>query len=112
MNFTENEKIGARIKLIRKKRGMTQEVLAEKAGICNSQQMSNIERGTAGLSVERLKNICVVLDVDADFILFGISGRNADNLIGKYIEKLNDKQKENLIEIIRLYTTSCTTEEM
>ena len=81
MNYIENEKIGARIKLLRKKRGMTQEVLAEKAGICNSQQMSNIERGTAGLSIDRLKSICSALDADADFILFGVSKRSTDNLI-------------------------------
>ena len=55
-NYTKaNAEIGARIQEIRMKRNMTQEVLAEKAGICNAQQMSNIERGLAGLSVPRLR---------------------------------------------------------
>mgnify|MGYP002510709152 CR=1 FL=1 len=43
--------IGARIQEIRKKRHMTQEILIEKVGIKETQQMSNIERGISGVSL-------------------------------------------------------------
>ena len=44
-----NAEIGERIKEVRLKRGMTQEMLSEKAGVCNPQQISNIERGLSGM---------------------------------------------------------------
>lgn len=63
-----NAEIGKRIREMRLKRNMTQEELAEKAGICNPQQMSNIERGLAGISLARFMDICRVLNADADYL--------------------------------------------
>ena len=66
-----NAEIGARIKEIRLKRNLTQEALAEKADISNTQQISNIERGLAGVSIARFKDICKTLNADANYLLFG-----------------------------------------
>ena len=41
----DNAEIGSRVKELREKRKWTQEELAERTGISNSQQVSNIERG-------------------------------------------------------------------
>lgn len=107
-NFNQdNAEIGARIREIRLKRHMTQEALAEKANICNPQQMSNIERGLAGFSVARLKDICRVLEVESDYLLFGISASSAETLMHKYIEKMTNTQVENLMELVKLYTKIC-----
>ena len=105
-----NAEIGARIQAVRLKRNMTQETLAEKAGICNPQQMSNIERGLAGLSVPRLIDVCKVLNIDADFILFGYTNKNAETVLHDYIKKMNPNQLNNLIELVKVYAKSCGIE--
>ena len=61
-----NAEIGERIKEVRLKRGMTQETLSEKAGVCNPQQISNIERGLSGMSIAKFKDICTALDIADD----------------------------------------------
>ncbi|MBQ2931770.1 MAG: helix-turn-helix transcriptional regulator [Clostridia bacterium] len=110
-NYTKaNAEIGARIQEIRMKRNMTQEVLAEKAGICNAQQMSNIERGLAGLSVPRLKDVCKVLNIEADYILFGNTGKGAETVLHKYIEKMTPEQVNNLVELVKVYSKTCGIE--
>ena len=107
----DNAEIGARIKEIRLKRNMTQEVLSEKAGICSPQQMSNIERGLAGLSVARLKDVCKVLDIDSDYILFGITNKNADTVLSSYLSQMSPEQIGNLLDIVRVYAKSCGIKE-
>ena len=97
--------IGTRIREIRIKRNITQEVLAEKAGISNPQQMSNIERGYSGVSVERLMDICNILDISADYILFG--RKENENELDKLTAKMSLKQKEYLNEIISVYAKVC-----
>ena len=82
-----NIAIGARIKEMRIKRHMTQEMFAEKADICSGQHVSNIERGINGVSVSKLMDICEVLDVEADYLLFG---KNASDLT-------NEEEKEIII---------------
>ncbi len=107
----DNAEIGARIKEIRLKRNMTQEVLSEKAGICSPQQMSNIERGLAGLSIARLKDVCKILDVDADYILFGITSKNAGTVLNTYLSQMTDEQIANLLDIVKVYAKSCGIKE-
>ncbi len=107
----QNAEIGKRIKEIRLKRCMTQELLSEKAGICNSQQISNIERGLSGVSIAKFKDICLALDTDADYILFGVSSRNAGGILDKYIEQMSDEQVSNLLEMVKAYAKTCGIEE-
>ena len=110
--FDENNaEIGRRIKEIRLKRHMTQEMLSEKAEICNPQQISNIERGLSGMSIAKFKDICRALDIDADYILFGVSVHNAESSLSRYITKMTDEQAANLLEIVRAYAKTCGIEE-
>ena len=102
-----NAEIGARIKEIRLKRNLTQEAMAEKADICNSQQISNIERGLSGISIGKFKEICRVLDVDADYLLFGVSSRNVETILHKYIEDMTSEQVANLLEMVKAYAKTC-----
>lgn len=60
--------IGARIRAIRKQRGMTQEQLAEAAGI-GSTHVSHVENGTTKLSVQTLIAIINALGCSADELL-------------------------------------------
>lgn len=62
------QRIGRRIRAQRKLQRMTQEVLAQKAGISLS-FLGHIERGTRKLSVDTLFNLCMALDCSADMLM-------------------------------------------
>lgn len=61
--------IGKRLRAIRKKRGFTQERLAEMADI-SPQHCSGIETGAAKVSLPALVQICRALDATLDEVLF------------------------------------------
>ena len=54
--------VGARIRMFRMNRGMSQIVLAERTGV-NYQQLQKYERGTERVGANRLSRIAAVLDV-------------------------------------------------
>ena len=112
MNYTNtsSEAIGARIQEIRKKRDLTQENFAEKSGICSSQQVSNIERGVRGCSLNTFIDICQALDFEADYLLFGIRRANVGTQLSKYLEKMTDEQAKYALELVKVYAKSCGIE--
>lgn len=62
------KRLGKKIHDLRRERGLTQEQLAEQAGISLS-FLGHIERGTRILSVETLKKVSLVLNCSADDLL-------------------------------------------
>lgn len=103
----ENAEIGSRVRELRDKRHLTQDDLAERTGIGNPQQISNIERGLSGMSISTLKAVCKALDADADYLIFGISQKNADTFFNKYIKEMTDEQITNLLEMVKAYAKTC-----
>lgn len=103
--------IGARIKEIREKRYMTQEVLAEKVNLSTPQQISDIERGIIGVSLERFMNFCQILEIEADYLLFGVSLAGTETVLRKYIEKMMPEQLTGLIDLVKIYAKSCGIDE-
>ena len=91
----EKAELGSRIREARSKKGLTQEVLSERAGI-GITYLGEIERGVKMPSIRILINIVNALDVSADYIL-----RNEVNSgkqyvfdeITKKLEKLTPKQR-------------------
>ena len=73
--------------------------------------MSNIERGYSGISVERLIDICNILDISSDYILFGHTETKSESEFNKYTDKMSSEQKEHLLEIIKAYAKACGTYE-
>ena len=65
-----NIQMGSRIRKARLQAGLTQEAFAELLHL-GPKHISAIERGIVGLSMETLQNICQVLHVSADTLLFG-----------------------------------------
>lgn len=61
--------VGQRLRALRKKRGYTQEQLAEMAGI-SPQHCSGIETGGAKVSLPALVQLCNALEATADEVLF------------------------------------------
>ena len=64
--------IGKRIKEARKKKGLTQEQLVEKLGVSIA-YLSKIETGKIHINLERLSQICQILEVSEGKILNGVS---------------------------------------
>lgn len=60
--------IGRRIRSIRKKKGLTQEKLADKAHL-TQQYVGSVERGTQNISLDSLERIITALEVDFDELL-------------------------------------------
>lgn len=67
-----NLEIGERVRIARKSRGFSREELSELLGI-STLFLGYIECGQRGMSVATLQNLCSVLSVSADYILFGRS---------------------------------------
>lgn len=97
-------KMGMRIRQVRKAKGWSQSVLAEKCGISMS-FLGHIERGTRIMSMETFVNICRALEAGADELLWGVANPSDAvldmwNLPGKGRDKKGadesiDKEKEN-----------------
>lgn len=100
------EPIGQRIKTARLKKGYTQAKLADALDV-SCQHISDIERGLNGMSIPALMDICTILDVDADYILFGMATRAQSNPINVILEKMTSEQRTHAEEILIAYAKSC-----
>lgn len=97
--------MGDRIKDTRKKRGLTQENLAEKLDI-SVEYVSQIERGMKMPSMQIFIKLIEILDVSADYLLRDtVSTRNlyGDKQIGSRLERLTPKQRVALEALIDTY---------
>lgn len=65
-----NESMGERIRILRKKKGMSQELLADELDI-SFKHLSKIERDEVVFSVDILRKIADYFDVSSDYILNG-----------------------------------------
>lgn len=96
------------IRELRKKKGLTQQQLAEKVGISNV-SLSNYERGAQMPDLNTLARIAVELDVSTD-ILLGISDEITESemprtdearILAKGIDKLPKEQREQALSVVR-----------
>ena len=98
--------MGKRIVERRKQLGLSQEELAEKAGI-TVQMLSTAERGAKGMRPINLWKISDALGVSTDYLLKGIISEIDDiNLINK-ISDLPNRQRSDLENIIDNFIDAC-----
>lgn len=71
MRKLDYNKIGQRIRQVRRAKGWTQGMLAKKCGVSMS-FMGHIERGTRIMSMDTFAAVCEVLGVKSDELLWGI----------------------------------------
>ena len=90
--------IGSRLKQARKKAGITQQELAEKANLSVA-FISRIERGSSQINLKRLSEFCKILGVSEGSILNGVSDSSNDFLYVEfdYILKKCSPEKQKLI---------------
>ncbi|MNE76853.1 HTH-type transcriptional regulator ImmR [compost metagenome] len=93
--------IGKRIRRAREEHGLTQEVLAEKLDVSNA-YISKIERGKTAINLERLSQICVILDESPEYILGGTNSSAKDYLRHEIIEMLERCSPEKIKLIVQV----------
>ncbi len=96
------KQIGNRILNRRKQLRLTQEELAEKAGI-TPQTVSSAELGKKALRPENIIRVCSALDISTDYLLLGeINGGDHSVLLSK-ISDLPPTQYRHLEDIINSF---------
>jgi len=91
-----------RLVAARKRKGMTQQTLAETAGI-NVSQVRRYEGGVSQPSLEVLRKLAVALSISADELLFDVDERGPDQdlkLQFEAISRLDLREKEIVREIL------------
>ncbi len=98
--------IGSRLLSIRKRMGMTQAEVAEKAGLAD-RTYADIERGTVNMRLETILRICEVLHITPDEILTESSAVSMQQ--EELFERLNDcnaKDRETALQLLSIYLKS------
>lgn len=107
MLVSDMRTIGEKIRIIRKKAGLTQIEAAERASL-SDRAYADIERGEANMRVETLLRICRALKVSPDEILtyadesFPIE---FEQTVGRLFDASN-KAKETAVKLISVYLDS------
>lgn len=99
-NFLSN--MGTRISERRKELCLTQEKLAEKMGV-SLQTISCIELGKKAIRPENLANLCLHLEVSADYVLYGKRSELQMNEIFSKLSTLSTEEYsivENLVTFL------------
>ena len=78
--------IGERLKKARITKGFTQEQLAEKIDVSVA-FLSRVERGKAKVNLNRLNQLCDLLDISEGDVLTGV-GSNSNNYLNKDLSNL------------------------
>lgn len=100
--------LGTRIKNMRQQKKLTQEQLAEQAGI-SAPFIGHIERGTRIASLETLVAICNALEVSPEYLLCDslvpAACASPANVTGRDVAQLR-KQLQGALEIVERLSTS------
>lgn len=96
------EDTGKRILSLRKKYGLTRELLAEMSDI-SVQFLADIEKGRKNMTVTTLRKICSSLHVTADYIINGsVSTTTEDELIN-LCRSLSPTRQEQAIKMLTVF---------
>ena len=102
MNDTDYKRLGERIRELREKNALTQEVLAEMVG-CSNNHLSHIENASCKVSLNMLVNIAKVLNVSLDYFFFDTPFVRPQAVINTEIaEKLNKCSPSTLATVNKM----------
>ena len=99
------EQIGKRIFERRKQLRLTQEDVAERAGV-TSQMISTAELGKKALRPENIIKICSALDISTDYLLLGKINDSDKSVLSMKVSELTPAQYRHLEDIIDSYIAS------
>ena len=100
--MNDEQKVGNRIRLLRRNKGYTQQEFAEILGL-STNYLSDVERGKSFPRLDKLIAIMNTLECSADDIFEDVitSGyRNKESKFSDKIEKLSDKNKMLVFDVL------------
>ena len=97
--YIDYEKMGNRIRAVRKEQKMTQGALAKKVGVSTA-LIGHIERALKRPSLDVFAGICEVLKMDAHYILYGTEFVGEGNKKGRWSEEIVEEMRDlrNVLE--------------
>ncbi len=102
MNF-DSVAFGKRLRAARKKKKMTQKMLADNVGV-GRQYISSIERGEGTPTTPILFSICSILEVSSDELLGGIKLSNyVPSDMSVYFKELDNNQTQTVRVLLQEY---------
>lgn len=101
--------MGDRLFERRRQLRLTQEEVAEKAGV-TSQMISTAELGKKALRPENIIKLCMVLEISTDYLLLGKVGGGDLSLLSEKISKLSPTQYRYLEEIVNSFIAALDKE--
>lgn len=95
--------MGNRMKEERKNLNLTQEQMAEKLGI-SVKHYGGVERGNAGLSLENLVDVSVILGRSLDYIVKGVPETDGTlpNRIKEIYINSSEEKRHRIVEILEI----------
>ena len=90
--------IGQRIKAKRLKLKLTQERLAELTNLTDT-YIGAIERATSKCSLETIVTIAKTLDLDMNYLIFGVTSKNIESVFSQTLDKLKPNKKDLYIKL-------------
>ncbi len=84
--------IGLRLYTQRRKKGYTQEKLAELTEV-TPQTISYAEQGKKAMRAENIVKVCNALDISADYLLMGKEEHTSLNVLEESLKKLTNEQQ-------------------
>ena len=101
------KKIGNKLLAIRKKTGMTQNEVAEAAGL-SDRTYADIERGSVNMRLETILRICKALQITPDSILTeenpSLAEQEAELI--KQLDSCSPREKETALLLLSVYLQS------
>ena len=92
--------LGDRIRIAREKKGITQEMLAERVNISPS-HISVIERGVKTARIDTVARIANELDVSADYLLQDLVKRSRESQLLSSIMDLPETDRNRLLNAVK-----------
>ena len=92
--------LGDRIRIAREKKGITQEMLAERVNISPS-HISVIERGVKTARIDTVARIANELDVSADYLLQDLVKRSRESQLLSSIMELPETDRSRLLNAVK-----------
>lgn len=95
LNYVE---IGKRMKNKRIELKLTQEKLSELIDVSPS-YVSEIERGTSICSLSTITKIALILDLNLDFLVFGVKPNNVETTFGELLKSIPEEHRNLFLNL-------------
>lgn len=103
--ISDYKTIGSKLWVLRKRAGLTQEELSEKAEL-SYRAYADIERGNVNMRIETFLNICKALNITPNDILTEQENNQNNIDIEEKLKTCTSKEKETALNLLTVYLKS------